>query len=169
MANFWQNLVASAMGLPGVLLAIAMLRPMGSKRLQGWGFVAIAVASMAFAASLYVAVDKRTSFALTCLLVFAINWGVNVTSYVLPAEALPNPSIAYSCSLAHYSPTVAASLTYGCSRAHLRLQVRAARGGLPHRGALLLLRVLRMPRQAGVGLGCRLEVRGEGSGARARG
>ena len=89
------------MGLPGVLLAIAMLRPMGSKRLQGWGFVAIAVASMAFAASLYVAVDKWTSFALTCLLVFAINWAVNVTSYVLPAEALPNPSIAYSCSLAH--------------------------------------------------------------------
>ena len=84
-----------------MLLAIAMLRPMGSKRLQGWGFVAIAVASMAFAASLYVAVDKWTSFALTCLLVFAINWGVNVTSYALPAEALPNPSIAYSCSLAH--------------------------------------------------------------------
>ena len=100
VANFWQNLVASAMGLPGVLLAIAMLRPMGSKRLQGWGFVAIAVASMAFAASLYVAVDKWTSFALTCLLVFAINWGVNVTSYVLPAEAFPTAvrSSFFGCS-----------------------------------------------------------------------
>ena len=69
--------------------------------------------------------DKWTSFALTCLLVFAINWGVNVTSYALPAEASPNPAIthgcafSYGCSLAHLrlqprSPTVAARLTYGC-------------------------------------------------------
>ena len=88
------------MGLPGVVLAILMLRPMGSKRLQGWGFVAIAAASLCFAAALYAAAGKWTSFALTCVLVFVINWGVNVSTYVLPAQAFPTAvrSSFFGCS-----------------------------------------------------------------------
>jgi PHS family inorganic phosphate transporter-like MFS transporter len=43
-ATCWQNIIANFMGIPGLLLAIWLLRPMGTKSLQMWGFVFIAAA-----------------------------------------------------------------------------------------------------------------------------
>lgn len=85
-----QNIATAAFGLPGVVLGIAMLRCLGTKSLQSWGFVAILVASLALAASSYFAkASPALSFSLMCVLITALNWGANVSTYVLPTEAFP--------------------------------------------------------------------------------
>lgn len=92
--NCTQNIMVSAFGLPGVVAAIAMLRCLGSKRLQSWGFIAIGASSGMFALVQYIedtdGANVAASFALTCLLIFFLNWGVNVSTYVLPTEAFPS-------------------------------------------------------------------------------
>lgn len=85
-----QNLAVSAFGLPGVLLAIAALRPLGTKPLQAWGFGLIALCACAFALSNRLApTSVGLNFALTCALITSLNWGPNVSTYVLPAAVFP--------------------------------------------------------------------------------
>ena len=89
-ANCAQNIGAAAFGLPGVLIAIAFLERTGTKRLQCWGFGAIALAAIAFGVS--EATDSRAkgaNFAVFCVLITALNWGPNVSTFVLPAEVFP--------------------------------------------------------------------------------
>lgn len=98
VANYAQNIAVTAMGLPGVIVAIALLQWLGSKRLQSWGFVMIAALSLPFAAVLWnkTADDQASGsglwveFSLLCALIFALNWGVNVSTYVLPTEVFPS-------------------------------------------------------------------------------
>jgi len=91
----WREVLVASMGIPGVICAIWMIEPMGGpKPLQGWGFVLIGAAcsmlsffySGANSTSL---VSKWGSFVSCCLLIFALNWGVNVSSYVMPIEKFP--------------------------------------------------------------------------------
>ena len=90
-ANCLQNIAVTAMGLPGVVCAIAMLRGLGSKRLQAWGFIAISAVSVAFALTLFFAHDSAAaSFALFTVLSFVLAWGCNVSTYVLPTEVFPS-------------------------------------------------------------------------------
>lgn len=90
-ANCLQNIAVTAMGLPGVVCAIAMLRWLGSKQLQAWGFVAISGVSVAFALTLAFARDSEAaSFALFTVLSFVLAWGCNVSTYVLPTEVFPS-------------------------------------------------------------------------------
>jgi PHS family inorganic phosphate transporter-like MFS transporter len=89
--NCWHNIVVCSIGLPGVVSAIMLLKPMGSKALQNWGFVAIMVCCLVLAVLFKDAshVDPIATFSVFCILMFAMNWGVNVTTFVLPGETFP--------------------------------------------------------------------------------
>ena len=89
-ANCEQNLLVSSFNIPTLVLAIAMLKCMGTKRLQVWGFIAIGVVSLLFVVvTIYDREDSALNFAMLCLLISALAWGPNVTTYVLPAEVFP--------------------------------------------------------------------------------
>eukprot|EP00978_Attheya_sp_CCMP212_P043301 scaffold280108_cov44-Attheya_sp.AAC.2 len=72
-----------------------MMGPMGGpKPLQAWGFVAIGTCSILVAVLYHggedVAPWKRWgAFAACCCLIFSLNWGCNVSTYVLPMEIYP--------------------------------------------------------------------------------
>lgn len=108
--NCLQNLAVTAITVPGVLSAIACLKPMGSKVLQNWGFVAIASMCLALAflfhgagtthhhhhhgaasssSSSHSVSHPWVTFAAFCLALCAMSWGVNVTTFVLPGETYP--------------------------------------------------------------------------------
>ena len=72
--------------IPGVVLAIRMMEPMGGpKPLQAWGFVAIAAASLlllcfyAFGEYIGHFWAKWCGFISCCLLIGTLNWGCNVS------------------------------------------------------------------------------------------
>jgi len=89
-ANALQNILAAAFGVPGVLLAIANLRCMRTKRLQHWGFVANAAsAALLVAVALCAPSDRALNFGAFCLLITCLNWGPNVSTFVLPTEVFP--------------------------------------------------------------------------------
>jgi len=135
-AFFWHNLLVSALGIPGVLAAIMVLKPFGGRWLSIYGFWlnAIGFAGLAICfelepgtgasatntttapSSVYLAsygpiggmdvpgLDvglgagagkgggpdlKWVKFAAFCLLNFALNWGPNISTYVLPATVYP--------------------------------------------------------------------------------
>ncbi len=118
-AVLWQNLVAASAGIPGVVLAIAVLPCLGAKALQAYGFVLLAVCCAAMAALNFALPDANTThpttnatttlsattasrggdgasstaawiqFGLFCVLVFALNFGPNVSTYVLPPQSFP--------------------------------------------------------------------------------
>jgi len=97
----WQNTIINAMGLPAVMHAIWVLKSIGSKRLQVYGFISVAVVCVGLATLLWVDGDGGPGikgaamknhwvvFGGVCILIFALNWGVNVSTYVLPTEAFP--------------------------------------------------------------------------------
>jgi sugar phosphate permease len=86
----WENIALNLMGLPGVVLAIWQLRRLGTKRLQSWGFVTIAASCLLLAAVFKQQRDSRALlFAAACVLIVSLNWGCNVSTYVLPAESYP--------------------------------------------------------------------------------
>jgi len=101
IVSSWRNVIVGAMGIPGVICAIKMMEPMGGpKPLQSWGFVLIGIASM-MVAFFYESEDnedddnssgafrKWGGFVSCCLLIFSLNWGCNVSTYVLPIEMFP--------------------------------------------------------------------------------
>ena len=94
--NFWQNIVLTAMGLPGVVLAIGALLRWSSLRLQGIGFAALVLSCVALALAVSLDATERVKFALFCVLVFSLNWGPNVSTYCLPAEVFPT-AVRSSC------------------------------------------------------------------------
>ena len=87
----WQAIVKEIAGLLGVLAAIAVMRRLGGRRLNAWGFVLLA-ALFALFGLLYSAAPGSSSavkFAVFCALSFALNWGPNVATYCLPAQVFP--------------------------------------------------------------------------------
>ena len=89
-ANCVQNIMVASFGLPGIVAAIAMLRCLGTKRLQAWGFVSLACSAALFAlVILVVPSSTAASFGVFCLLITCLNWGANVSTYVLPTETFP--------------------------------------------------------------------------------
>ena len=100
----WQNLVAASVGIPGVIVAIALLPVMGAKLLQAYGFIVIALVCAAMAlvnfvdplptdnSSFEAMHDGATThnpwiqFGVLCALIFALNWGPNVRSNIVPSH-----------------------------------------------------------------------------------
>lgn len=90
LMNCEHNILLASMGLPGVIIAILNLEKLGTKKLMAWGFAVIAIASAMLTASFAYAPDNNVlNFVLTCFMIFAINWGCNVATYVLPTECFP--------------------------------------------------------------------------------
>lgn len=91
IALCWQSLVAQAIGIPGCIFAIWALKPRGVYWLMLWGFVLMAVLFTAFAITYELSPDGQPilKFVLFCGLQFALNYGPNVATYVLPAVAFP--------------------------------------------------------------------------------
>jgi len=86
----WQNMVISAVGLPAVILATWQLEQFGAKQMQVWGFVMVAVGSLTLTLLKGIAPDEHTLiFAAYLFLIFTLNWGVNVSTFVLPASCFP--------------------------------------------------------------------------------
>lgn len=123
----WQSLVVSSLGLPGAILAIVLLKPMGARLLNIYGFIFIAF-TFALLGILYeVSRDglKELKFATFCLITFALNFGPNVATFVLPTTAYPVnvrstfhglSSAAAKVNLAPLCPITLTGLGWGDSR-----------------------------------------------------
>lgn len=86
----WQSVLTTSFGIPGCLVAILLLERIGSKRLNVYGFLLIALNCVAFAAVYQWAPDNNTLlFALYCVLQFVLNFGPNLGTYVVPAICFP--------------------------------------------------------------------------------
>lgn len=86
-----QELLAMGMGIPACILTILLLKRVGTKALQVWGFVLIA-AMFVLLAALFEPLKYSSPqglFAVYCALLFSLSFGPNVTTYVLPAETYP--------------------------------------------------------------------------------
>ena len=87
-----QNLIALFMGIPATLLSIYVIKRIGTKLLQIIGFIIIGLFLFLFA-GLYKYCNthgyNNALFAVYCLLLFSLNFGPNVTTYVLPAQTYP--------------------------------------------------------------------------------
>ena len=68
---------------------LALLKPMGARALSHAGFAFIAASFAALAAAFNLNLGSTVKFVLYIVLSFALNWGPNVTTYVIPAEAFP--------------------------------------------------------------------------------
>eukprot|EP01051_Picozoa_sp_SAG22_P015290 SAG22_NODE_1975_length_3221_cov_2.215247_2_plen_113_part_00 len=89
-AQSWQSLVTATVGLPGCVAAILCLKKFGNRWLNVYGFTLMAVLFAAMA--LTYQLDEKASnllFAELMLLTFALNFGPNVATFVLPAVAFP--------------------------------------------------------------------------------
>ena len=87
----WHSLVAQAIGIPGCLLGIWLLKPKGVYWLMLYGFWFIALLFAAFAIVYNVDTTGLSSikFVLYCALTFALNFGPNVATFVLPVVSFP--------------------------------------------------------------------------------
>lgn len=95
-----QNLIALFMGIPATLLSIYVIKLIGTKKLQIIGFIIIGLFLFLFA-GLYNYCAKNSYnnvlFTVYCLLLFSLNFGPNVTTYVLPAQTYPK-NIRSTCN-----------------------------------------------------------------------
>ena len=86
----WQSLVIAAVGLPGVVAAIFCMHRFGNKWLNIWGFLLVAALFAAMAITYHVDPDASNLLFIEFMaLTFALNFGPNVATYVLPAMAFP--------------------------------------------------------------------------------
>ena len=78
------------MGLPAVLLSIALLDLKGPKWLQTVGFVMITVMFSLMACTWNPLSNlPELLFAIYCLLLFSLSFGPNLTTYIMPARVYP--------------------------------------------------------------------------------
>ena len=87
IAISWQNIIVTSVGIPAVVGGMWFQQVFGTRSLQIWGFVFIAVC-FALLASLWVALDSSPGavFFLFILLMVSLNWGPNISTFILPAE-----------------------------------------------------------------------------------
>ncbi|CAE7762309.1 PHT1-6 [Symbiodinium microadriaticum] len=85
-----QSAIITAMGIPGCYAAMMMIDRMGCKRLNAYGFLALAVSFAALALAWMLAPQLHLlHFVLFCLLTFLLSWGPNLGTYVLPVICFP--------------------------------------------------------------------------------
>ena len=86
-----QAVGSHAAALAGAVSAVLALRRYGGCWLQRWGFAAVAAAALALGAlfSASPAGLALPKFAVFQALTFALSWGPNISTYVLPAQLFP--------------------------------------------------------------------------------
>lgn len=85
------NLILALIALPGYFVAIYMLDRMGRKNMQIMGFALIAAIFATMAAALKPLIEHSTAVLVMLygLTFFFANFGPNMTTFVIPAEAFP--------------------------------------------------------------------------------
>lgn len=90
LPDCWQNIVAAAMGIPGVLAAIYVGPMVGMRWLQIYGFWLLGGVYIVMGLLFQLVPDSHTLlFVAYCALQFALNWGPNLSTFVLPSETYP--------------------------------------------------------------------------------
>jgi len=84
-----QGMILTAVGIPGVIGALMSLSLVGTKSLSVWGFLLIAFSMAAMAVAWETVTDSYALFGFYILIAFAVNWGPNMTTFVLPQEVFP--------------------------------------------------------------------------------
>ena len=88
-----QNILLNAIGIPGCYMGILVLRQMGVKWLQFWGFVGLAGSAFLLAAAAHALEGCGwAQLALLAVVNFFINWGASITTFILPSVVFP-PSV----------------------------------------------------------------------------
>eukprot|EP00658_Telonema_sp_P-2_P047632 TRINITY_DN36236_c0_g1_i1.p1 TRINITY_DN36236_c0_g1~~TRINITY_DN36236_c0_g1_i1.p1 ORF type:complete len:428 (+),score=67.57 TRINITY_DN36236_c0_g1_i1:185-1468(+) len=88
VSNLWINLLS----MPGYILSILFLDSIGRKRLQCWGFVLVAVLFAIMSSIHKHLLDNTTLYiALYSLTFLFVDFGPNVTTFIIPVEAFPTP------------------------------------------------------------------------------
>ena len=86
----WQSLAITAVGLPGCVAAILCLKCFGNRWLDIYGFLLCAVLFAAMATTYMIEpTASNLLFGELMALTFALNFGPNVATFVLPAVAFP--------------------------------------------------------------------------------
>ncbi|KAL8429669.1 hypothetical protein ACSSS7_006444 [Eimeria intestinalis] len=89
----WHNIVLNAIGIPGCYMGILVLRQMGVKWLQFWGFMGLAGSAFLLAALAQpLQGNAWAQLALLAIVNFFINWGASITTFILPSVVFP-PSV----------------------------------------------------------------------------
>jgi len=96
-ATSWHGAIDMCVGIPATLHALYSMRSMGSKRLQVYGFLFIGFACTLVAALWTTLTDCNDActtksnilFAVYLLFYYSVNWGPNMTTFVLPQEIYP--------------------------------------------------------------------------------
>ena len=85
------ELIALSMGIPASILTIYLLYTFGTKRVQVYGFFFQAVCFSLMAICFYPLQQSNPDvlFFLYCMLLFSLNAGPAMTTYVLPSETFP--------------------------------------------------------------------------------
>jgi PHS family inorganic phosphate transporter-like MFS transporter len=85
-----QQMIAISTGIPALVLSIYSLKYLGTKWLQIAGFIIIALSFIMLAVLIVPLKNEPNAlFAIYCILLFALNFGPNLTTFVLPAETYP--------------------------------------------------------------------------------
>lgn len=89
----WHNIILNSIGIPGCYMGILVLRQMGVKWLQFWGFMGLAFSAFLLAATAGVLEGYYwAQLALLAVVNFYINWGCSITTFILPSVVFP-PSV----------------------------------------------------------------------------
>lgn len=89
--SYWQNLVVGSMGIPGVICSILLVKRVNMRMQNICGFLLIAVSFAALAICFMITPKglENTKFVIFCFNIFALNFGPNVATYVIPATLYP--------------------------------------------------------------------------------
>ena len=91
-AQCWQALAGTFCGLVGTAVALVNLRRHGARWLYVWGFALLAVLFGLMGLTQLLAPGAVGLLFVELLAVmFALNWGCNIASFVLPAVVFPPP------------------------------------------------------------------------------
>lgn len=87
----WQSLVVGLMGVFGSAGAIVLLKSKGGRWLSIYGFFLLAACFAALAIAYNISPDGNSAvkFVIFCITSFALSWGPNVSTYVLPTLCFP--------------------------------------------------------------------------------
>lgn len=84
-----QAAIVGSAGLPGTIMAIVLIKKLGSKRLNVWGNVLLFLNFGAMGGAYAISASSTVKFILLCTLTFLLNFGPNLGTFVLPAICFP--------------------------------------------------------------------------------